>query len=110
MGTGSFVHHPLFFLVALIILLLAFFASGLHQQPQPPKHHKEFLQPLVPYRFTQPQPEKDPKGDILWGEECGNPGKTNDLLDCVEKESFGYCLQGRCRQTGLRFEKKCLCR
>lgn len=102
-------HRVLFFLVAFLIVLLSFFAAGVHTSISSRDEDIKIIH-KTPYRFTQPQPPDDPKGTIMFGEQCGKPGKTKDLLDCVGKESYGYCLQGRCRQTGLRFENKCLCR
>lgn len=102
----------LFFLVVLIILFLAFLASGSHDPNAVPykQQHPKDASSKIPYRFTQPQPSPDPVGGLTWGQECGKYGDTKDLLNCQEKEGYGYCAKGlRCRQTGRRLGNKCLC-
>ena len=110
MKTREVHHRFLFFLLVFLLLLLAFFASGTHNNDPP--RQKPLIEAVhkVAYRFTQPQPPKDPPGDVMFGEECGKLGPTNHFLDCMGKEEYGYCMEGyRCRQTGLRLGKRCLC-
>lgn len=112
MGKEHLFHHRwLFFLLLFLVLLLAFFASGWHDPNYAP-FQKSGIEALsrTAYRFTQPEPPKDPIGNIMFGDECGKRGESNDLLDCQAKEGFGYCMRGyRCRQTGLRLGNKCVC-
>ncbi len=108
MEQHRFTKHRLFFLVVFIILILSYFAYGMHLPQQerrvPSPGHR------LPYRFTQPVSEPDPVGALTWGRECGKYGETKDLYDCVAKDSYGYCDDGlRCKQTGKRLGHKCLC-
>ena len=108
MGNHEVHHSILFLLIVFIILLLAFFASGTHIPP-PAKSKMEALY-KTPLRYTQPPPPEDPPGNIEWGQECGNPGPTKNLLDVVGKEEYGTCMKGlRCRQTGRRLGFRALC-
>gem|GEM_PF-3513188 len=108
MEQHPFTKHRLFFLVVFIILLLSYFAYGMHVPQQ--ERRVPFPGHRLPYRFTQPEPPQDPVGDLTWGRVCGKYGETKDLLDCTAKEGYGYCAKGlRCRQTGSRLGNKCLC-